>query len=66
MKFSEAFEELQTLVKAMEQGEISIDELAEKVKRANELVEVCKMKLRNVEKEINEVLQNPDEPTQNP
>jgi exodeoxyribonuclease VII small subunit len=65
MKFSEAFEELQQLVKAMEHGEISIDDLAEKVKRANELVEVCKMKLRNVETEINEVLQAPDGSTKN-
>jgi exodeoxyribonuclease VII small subunit len=61
MKFSEAIEELQTLVKLMEQGEISIDDLAEKVKRANDLVEICKSKLRNAEKEINDVLQNSDE-----
>ncbi len=61
MKFSEAFEELQTLVKLMEQGEISIDDLAEKVKRANDLIEICKSKLRNAEKEINDVLQNSDE-----
>ena len=65
MKFSEALEELQTLVKLMEQGEISIDDLAEKVKRANELVEICKTKLRNAEKEINEVLKTSEE-TKNP
>jgi|LauGreDrversion4_2_1035121.scaffolds.fasta_scaffold2034842_2 exodeoxyribonuclease VII small subunit len=63
MKFAEAFEELQQLVKGMEQGEISIDDLADKVKRANELVEICKTKLRNAEKEINDVLQKTDQPT---
>jgi exodeoxyribonuclease VII small subunit len=62
MKYSEAFEELQQLVKGMENGEISIDELAEKVKRANELVEICKNKLRNAEKEVNDALQKPEKP----
>ena len=62
MKFAEAFEELQQLVKEMEQGEISIDDLSDKVKRANELVEICKTKLRNAEKEINDVLQKTDKP----
>jgi exodeoxyribonuclease VII small subunit len=62
MKYSEAFEELQQLVKGMENGEISIDDLAEKVKRANELVEICKNKLRNAEKEVNDALQKPEKP----
>jgi exodeoxyribonuclease VII small subunit len=62
MKYSEAFEELQQLVKGMENAEISIDDLAEKVKRANELVEICKNKLRNAEKEVNDALQKPEKP----
>ena len=62
MKYSEAFEELQQMVKGMENGEISIDDLAEKVKRANELVEICKNKLRNAEKEVNDALQKPEKP----
>jgi exodeoxyribonuclease VII small subunit len=33
-KYTEAFEELQEIVSDMEDGNISVDELAEKVKRA--------------------------------
>ena len=37
MNYTEAFEELQQLVQHMESGQINVDELALKVKRAAEL-----------------------------
>ena len=40
--YTEAFDELQQLVQEMENGEISVDELAIKVKRATELIAFCK------------------------
>lgn len=54
MTYENALKELQTIVAAIENEEVSIDELTVKVKRAGELIQYCKEKLRQVEKEIEE------------
>ena len=54
--YTEAFNELQDIVSVIEQGEISIDELEEKVKRAAELIKICKTKLRTTEEDVNKIL----------
>jgi exodeoxyribonuclease VII small subunit len=51
-----AFEELQTIVREMEDGEISVDLLATKVKRASELIQLCKNKLHNTEEDVQKIL----------
>ena len=43
--YTAAFEELQQIVRDMEAGEITVDELSVKVKRAAELIAICKNKL---------------------
>jgi len=58
--YTDAFEELQTIVSEIERGEISIDELSEKVKRATLLIGVCKAKLTATEEEVNSILVNLD------
>ena len=40
----------------IEQGEISVDELAEKVKRATQLIRICKAKLTSTEEDVNSIL----------
>lgn len=52
MKYKDALEELQQIVQALQEGELSVDELTVKVKRAAELVAFCQDKLRNTENEI--------------
>ena len=54
MTYENALKDLQTIVAAIENEEVSIDELTVKVKRAGELIQYCKEKLRQVEKEIEE------------
>jgi len=54
--YTDAFEELQTIVTEIEAGEISVDELAEKVKRAAELIRICKAKLTSTEEDVNQIL----------
>ena len=51
-----AFEELQTIVSEIEQGEISVDELSEKVKRASQLIKICKTKLITTEEDVSKIL----------
>lgn len=54
--YTEAFDELQTIVTEIEAGEISVDELSEKVKRATELIRICKTKLTSTEEDVNTIL----------
>jgi len=54
--YTDAIEELETIVAEIEQGEISIDTLSEKVKRAAELIKICKQKLSSTEEDVNKIL----------
>lgn len=56
MKYEAAYKELQEIVKEIETGNVSVDDLSIKVKRAGELIEICKQKLFHTEKEVNDVL----------
>lgn len=56
--YTQAFEELQQIVREIERGEILIDELSEKVKRAKALIEICKTKLSGTEADVNKLLAN--------
>ncbi|MFT6336958.1 MAG: exodeoxyribonuclease VII small subunit [Saprospiraceae bacterium] len=50
--YQKAYSELQSIVAKMQNEEIGLDELGKEVKRAAELIKMCKDKLRDVEKEI--------------
>lgn len=54
--YQEAFGELQQLVQKIERGDISIDQLADSVKRATLLMEACKRKLTDTENDVKEIL----------
>jgi len=56
IKYTEALDELQQIVQEIESGEISVDELSEKVKRASILIAVCKEKLFKTEDDVNQIL----------
>ena len=49
INYARAFEELQAIVTEIELGQISVDILSEKVKRASELIAICKSKLSSTE-----------------
>lgn len=56
INYTAAFEELQQIVRDMEDGEITVDELSLKVKRATELIKICKKKLTSTEEDVNQIL----------
>jgi exodeoxyribonuclease VII small subunit len=58
--YTEAFEELQQIVSEIEEGQISVDELSEKVKRAALLIKICKTKLASTEEDVNKILKELD------
>lgn len=56
LSYTEAYNELQIIAENLESGKYNIDEISDKIKRAAELVNYCKTKLRSIENEIDEAL----------
>ena len=54
-KYEEAFAQLQTIVRKMENDEYSIDEIAVQLKEAQRLIKFCKDKLPKTEQEIQKI-----------
>lgn len=53
ISYEKALSELQTIVNALENGEIGIDELSQQIERAATLIRFCQEKLRGTEEQIN-------------
>ena len=60
INYTDAFQELQTIVTEIENGEISVDELSQKVKRAAQLIKFCKTKLATTEEDVSKILKELD------
>ena len=56
IKYEAALAELQTIVSKMENDELDIDQMAEQLKRAQELIKLCKDKLTKTDVEIKKIL----------
>ena len=57
INYTEALVELEVIISKIESGELTVDELSERVKKAAELVKICQDKLRTTEDEINKTLE---------
>lgn len=57
ISYTEAYNELQEIVSEMENSEINIDELDTRIKRASELLIICKDKLFKTEKNVQDILE---------
>ena len=56
LKYEAAYAELQTIVRRMENDELDIDQMAEQLKRAQQLIKLCKDKLTKTDTEIKKIL----------
>ena len=54
--YTQAVTELEAIVKDIENEDVEVDHLLEKVKRASVLIKYCKEKLRDTEGEVKKVL----------
>lgn len=63
--YTQAYNELQKILEAMDQGDVDVDELSEKVKRAAELIEFCQKRLRDTELQVKRVMQKLEETVSN-
>jgi exodeoxyribonuclease VII small subunit len=57
MTYEKAYAELAGLSREMEDGSVSVDLLAEKVRRASELIRFCQSRLRDTEAEVNRIIE---------
>ena len=60
LTYEKALEEIETIIKDIEYGELSVEEVNEKIKRASYLLNYCKKKLKKTKTELNKLLDNID------
>jgi len=60
--FTEALAELEDILRRIESEETDIDRLADELKRAAELLEICRGKIRRAEAEVTQIVQKLDAP----
>jgi exodeoxyribonuclease VII small subunit len=56
LTYEEAYKELASIAKDIENESVSVDVLAQKVKRASELITFCQTKLKSTEAEVNKII----------
>ena len=61
LRFGEAMAELEAILRRVEEEEIDIDSLAEELRRAAELLEVCRSKIKKAELEVTQIVQSLEE-----
>ncbi len=58
LSYTEAYQELMDIVAEIENGDISVDVLSDKVKRASVLLKFCKAKLKQTEVDVDQILKD--------
>lgn len=56
IKYSEALNELEGIVDELQSETVDVDELSYKVKRAVELIQLCKTKINTTEMDVKQIL----------
>lgn len=56
IKYETAMQQLETIAKRMESGELDIDSLSEQLKTAQQLVKQCRERLTKTDEEIKKIL----------
>ncbi len=60
LKYSEAIEELNSILSGLESEQVDVDEVSLKVKRAVELIKDCREKIEKTEMEVKKIVKEFD------
>lgn len=60
LTYAQAMEELEAIVERVERNEMDIDDLTERLKRAQQLVKFCRERLLKTETEVKNILSSDD------
>lgn len=63
LTYENAYKELSEIAAAIQNESVSVDVLAQKVKRASELITFCQGKLRSTESEVNKIISQMEQKT---
>jgi exodeoxyribonuclease VII small subunit len=55
MTYDAAYAELNNILSSLQKEDVSLDDLSDKLKRAAELSDFCKTKLRSIEQDIEKI-----------
>lgn len=61
MNYGEAMAEIERILASLQEENADVDTLAERVKRASELIAACRAKLRKAESDVNAILEKENE-----
>jgi len=61
IRFGAAMEELESILERIDSDEVDIDQLAAELKRAAELLEVCRRRIRAADVEVSAIVQQLEE-----
>ncbi len=58
ISYNKALEEIEAIINSLSDNSIDVDELTVQVKRATELIKLCKERLQKIETDVNEILKD--------
>lgn len=61
MNYGEAMAEIEKILASLQSENADVDTLAERVKRASELISACRTKLRKAESDVNAIFEKENE-----
>lgn len=61
LTYNEAISEIEEILDKIENEELDVDELAEKVKRVSTLLKICKDKLHKTDDQVEQILKEMEE-----
>lgn len=61
ISYKEAVAEIENILEKIENEELDVDDLTEKVKKVSSLIKLCKEKLHNTEQEVEKILKEMEE-----
>lgn len=61
MNYGEAMAEIEKILASLQEENADVDTLAERVRRASELIAACRAKLRKAESDVNAIFEKENE-----
>jgi len=58
ISYSDAIAEIESILEKIEDGNLNVDELTEKVSRVTDLLKICRDRLYLTEKQVNKILED--------
>jgi len=56
ISYSEAIEEIESILQKIEEGSLDVDDLDKKVRRVTDLLKLCRDRLHKTETQVNKIL----------